>query len=298
MTIALGILCSDGVVLGVDSEISVDGGKVAGPKIQVFWEALPDYNIVSASSGHADSVETARGEIEFELEKFRGKNPVVRELRQSISDALGRVYVQHIDPLPQEERQQMDFSLLLAIRIGRTARLFRTNRAQVVEQRPRWCIGSGKEFADYLLELYLGNRPPVELAAQTAAYVIGITKEHIDGVGHATDVHILQSSGRHWRLSPPEIEELEKNFDSFFKALHNVVACVDSLTVAEDGIDWRIELLKNSLGELRATQRKRLERSAKRLLNFEAGQSDPQQTTTDPSHQRPLQETPGGSGES
>jgi hypothetical protein len=201
MTLALGILCDTGVVLGVDTQISVGGGKIPGPKIQVFWEALPTYNVVSASYGHADSVETARVEIADALEKLKGSQPVVRTIRRSIEEALERVYVRHIDPLPTpEDRAFFDFTLLIAVRMGRTARLFKTNRAQVVEQHNRWCMGSGKELADYVFDLFLGSHPTTELAAQIAAYVIGITKQHIEGVGHYTDVHIIESDGYHWSL--------------------------------------------------------------------------------------------------
>lgn len=259
MTLALGVLCTGGVVLGVDTKISVDGGKIGRPKIQVFWEALPDYNVVSASCGHADSIESARVEIAEELEKFKGKKPVVREIRKAISEALSRVYVQHIDPLPSvEERGLMDFTLLLAIRIGRTARLFRTNRAQVVEQTSRWCIGSGKEFSDYIFDLLLDNNPTTELAAQLAVYVIDVTKEHVEGVGHFTDVHIIQSDGRHWSIFAPEVKEIESGFDELFKTLRHVIELADSRHSSEESIPAMLGFLGDRIKNLRAAQDKRM----------------------------------------
>jgi 20S proteasome alpha/beta subunit len=260
MTLALGILCRSGVVLGVDTEISVDGGKVGGPKIQVFWDALPNYNVVSASCGHADSVESAREEITEELEHFKGKNPAVREIRKAISDALARVYTQHIDPLPSiEERGFMDFTLLLAIRVGRSARLFRTNRAQVVEQPSRWCMGSGKEFADHLFGTLLGERPSHDLAAQLAVHVIAATKDNMDGVGHSTDVHVLQSDGEHWSFTAPQIEQTEKDFTEFFGSLRGVLETADASAMPEESISTMLGLMGEKVHRLRKSQKARQE---------------------------------------
>ncbi len=266
MTLALGIPCTDGVVLGVDTQISQDGTKTPGQKIQIFWECLPNYNVVSASSGHADSVETARSEIVEALEKLKGKSPspVVREIRQAIGAALGEVYARHIDPLPtQEERNLMDFTLLVAIRVGRTARLFRTNRAQVLEEKRCCCLGAGKVVAEQILELCLDARPSAELAAQVAAYVVGRTKEHVEGVGLSTDVHVIQSNGRHWALTLPEVKALETGFAEFFKMLQGVIACVDSQSLPEAGIGPRLGFLRTAVEGLREAQKARQDRAAR-----------------------------------
>jgi hypothetical protein len=258
MTLALGILCRSAVVLGVDTEITVDGGKIGGPKIQMFWEALPGYNVVSASCGHSDSIESARAEIAEELERFKDKTPVVREIRKAIGDALSRVYVQHIDPLPSlEERNFMDFALLLAIRIGRTVRLFRTNRAQVVEQPSRWCMGSGKEFADHLFGILLGERPSHELAAQLAVHVIAATKDNVEGVGHFTDVHVIQSDGEHWSFTAPQIEQTERDFMGFFKSLRAVLETADATSLPEQAIPTMLGIMGDSIKNLRQSQRAR-----------------------------------------
>jgi hypothetical protein len=295
MTLALGIVCDCGVVLGVDTQISVGGGKIPGPKIQLFWEALPDYNVVSCSYGHADSIETAREEIAEALEKLKGTRPVVREIRKSVSEALERVYIRHIDCLPTaDDRAFMDFTLLLAIRVGRTARLFRTNRAQVVEQRSRWCMGSGKEFADYVFDLFLESHPTTEIAAQVAAYVIGITKEHIEGVGHSTDVHVIESDGHHWSLHAPQVEEIESGFAKFFETLRHAIGRIDSRFTSDNSLPTWFGFLGDNIKELRAAQDKRMELRAR----MREGRLDPQSPKDDPSPPPPSPESPGGPNES
>lgn len=300
MTLALGILCRGGVVLGVDTEIGVDGGKIGGPKIQVFWRSLPDYNVVSASAGHADSIETARVEIEESLDRLdKTKRPAVKEIRRAISEALQRVYTQHIDPLPSlEERNFMDFTLLLAIRVGRSARLFRTNRAQVVEQDNRWCMGSGKEFADYLFDTLLDNHPSFELAAQLAAYVIDVTKDHIDGVGHISDVHVIEANGNHWSLYAPQIQQIETAFAEFFKTLRSVIDTADPRFTSEESVPIMLGFLGDRIRDLRTAQNERMELRARIQASIEANLQDPQPTTGDPRSQRPSRESPSVSDES
>lgn len=188
----------------------------------------------------------------------------------------------------------MDFTLLIAMRVGRVARLFRTNSAQVVEQKGRWCIGIGKEFADYAFDLLLENRPSTELAAQVAAYVIGITKEHIEGVGHATDVHVLEGNGRHWSLLAPEVQEVESSYSEFFKTLRMVIECTDSRFTSEESIPRRLDLLGDGIKDLRLAQDKRMDLRARMQEVLQRHQL----TKADQSPPPPLPESPGGSNES
>lgn len=117
MTLALGIACADGVVLGVDTELTIDYGKRPWPKIHVLPTPMDaDYAIVAASAGHADSVRNATDSIFDQFSKLSEAQPSMRQIKKAIEDGLIEVYNRHIFPLPsQEERNEMDFTLLLAV---------------------------------------------------------------------------------------------------------------------------------------------------------------------------------------
>jgi len=124
-------------------------------------------------------------------------------------------------------------------------------------------MGSGKEFADYAFGLFLEEHPSVELAAQLAVYVIDVTKDNIEGVGHFTDVHVIQSSGLHWSFSAPEVREIEGAFDEFFKTLRYVIHVADSKATSEELIPVMLNSLGDKVKTLRAAQDKRMALRAK-----------------------------------
>ena len=302
MTIAIGVLCNDGVVLGVDAQLSVDGAKLVTPKI-VLFAPVSNYHLVVGVQGHGDASSLAIDSMRETLaHEFTGKPATVSEITAYIGECLAAVFRDHIDSAPADERNYLSFSLLIAIHQERNVHLFRTNRAMVVPVKSRphpwWCMGVGFEFANYALDLLLHPHCSVEVAAQVAAYVIAVTKDSVEGVGKDTDVHVIQNDGRHWSLSLPDLREIEKHFQEFFRAFREVVSSVDAASISDEGAKMRLGFLEKGILALRASQLKRQQQAAKRLAESQEAPPDHQSTTADSPLPLPSPESPGGSGES
>ena len=291
MTIALGILCGDGVVLGVDTQHTLGDGQFPEKKLFTF-PTRGNHRVVAAGFGNSDSIRIGAEEIDLALD---GSASTVRGVRSQIGTALGSVYSKHIDVCPEEERGNMEFSFLVAIHIGRRAGLFRTNRTMVVEVPDRWTMGVGEQFARYAISAFLGDHPRTDVAAQVAAFVIGLTKESIDGVGFSTDVHVLENSGSHWSLHLPEVKEIENNFASLLREFKSVISATDCGTT-EGKVREGLLRMEAAVLAIRTAQSKRQTLRASRNDATVSAPPDPQLTKGDPSVPPASPGSPEGSG--
>jgi hypothetical protein len=133
VTIALGILCSDGIVLEVDLQYSTGWVKTAGKKIFILtpsYEPNAYCSALLAASGNPDSAKKVVEKIEETLPSSRD----FPTLKDCIESALASVYSQHIDFAPAEEREALQCEFLVGIRLGQDCKLFRTNRTMLVEE--------------------------------------------------------------------------------------------------------------------------------------------------------------------
>ena len=72
MTLALGIVCDNGIVLGGYRDQR--GWRQDRPKMLTFPEIWnDDFNVIAAAYGHADSMESVRVEITERLTPFKGQ---------------------------------------------------------------------------------------------------------------------------------------------------------------------------------------------------------------------------------
>ena len=125
-------------------------------------------------------------------------------------------------------------------------------------------MGVGDQFARYALAALLGNHPSVEVASQVAAYIIGMTKESVQGVGFAADVHILQDDGRHWGLLLPDVKATEASFATLMQEFRYAITAIDPVTVPDsEQIRERLLRMETPIVAMRALHARRAIRSAK-----------------------------------
>jgi hypothetical protein len=302
VTLALGIKCSDGIVLGTDLEYTE--GDLSDPGQKMFWlprNAHPDgYFVLAAGYGNPDTAKTFIEELGYKLEPF-SPHPTVptwSSLKKAIREALKIVWTEHIDIAPKDERRSLAFDMLLGLRIGSDVKMYRTNRTMLIEQEGSYCMGVGAYAARALADVFLGFWPHirVESAAQIAIKIIALTKSHIQGVGQGTDINILPLEGYSYGFLLPEVKEIESEFENLFVSLRLCLAQLEKENPASL-YPYCIELFTNSMEGLRTAQKKRSDfrerRSAKRVKKL-----DPLSTKGDLSLPQPLPDSPGGSDES
>jgi hypothetical protein len=297
MTIALGVLCSDGVVIGVDLEYTQDFMSSTGPKI--FW--LPKnldsrYFVLIAASGNPDSAKEFVEYLDSHLaERFPSGVATLKEIKVAIRDSLKRIWFEHIDSAPANERRGLACDFLIAIRVGTKINLFRTNRTMMPEIKDWACSGLGLYLANYLVDRILPRHPTTALAAQVVSHVIDAAKEHIQFVGKGSDIHVLPRVGLAYGLT--EREKAEVGFNNLFGAFRQIIGCADPADASDELLESRIARLKSAIETLRSDQTRRVE-SRLQMKRAIEGLRDLQLTRDDQSPPPPLPESPGGSNES
>jgi hypothetical protein len=294
MTIALGVLCNGGAVIGVDLEYTQDWMSSSGQKI--FW--LPKYLdsryfVLIAAAGNPDSAKEFVAYLEEQFaERFPLHSASLREVKVAITDSLKHIWFEHIDSAPANERRGLACDFLIAIRVGTSVHLFRTNRTMMIAIKDWACLGSGLYLANYLVDRVLPRHPTTELAAQVVAHVIAAAKEHVQFVGKGSDIHILPNLGLSYGLSWDEQEKVEAGFISLFGAFRELIGCSDPDHASDALFNSRVETLRSTIDVLRKAQvervqtRLRMRESLEELLRHRP-------TKGDPLFRPPVPESPG-----
>jgi hypothetical protein len=97
MTIAIGLLCSDGIVLGADREVSLYTLKVREPKAHVLKRVALQIGLVGA--GSSDLIKLATQELDRKLVD----RMTADEVREVIDDLATEIHQRHVLPNPGAE---------------------------------------------------------------------------------------------------------------------------------------------------------------------------------------------------
>lgn len=195
MTIGIGIICSDSIILASDSQTTKGMSKdTTTQKLQVVNFA--NSQVLLAQANHADPAQMA---IDFIGKRAKGKKldgpETVKEVAaQSLADV--RRYFWELDHLERLSNDQLtdywsqkDCTLLVAYYCGRKPHLFRIDLGQGYcfdAKRHYESIGIGSSLADYLLSelvqpgLAFGDGYPL------AVHILEKVIDHVDGCGRPT----------------------------------------------------------------------------------------------------------------
>ena len=203
MTIALGILANDGLVLAADTEVSYgDIRKTEGAKVAVIEKA----GLAVAGAGYGAYIDALAHELQ-RLILNRGSESI-QQLAPRVQSVLVRFHYEHI--LPWNDADLNVWLLVALERQGRRA-LWRTDRTTM---RPCICaaVGAGQAEADALFTEFFGpsQRPDIDLrtAVFIASYIAHLAKDRIPGCGKHTDI-VLIRNGIAEQLSRGDVNMLE-----------------------------------------------------------------------------------------
>ena len=271
MTIAIGVLCDNGVVLGCDLQHSTDIIKTAGPKLFIIPPGK-NHSVLITGAGNSDSMKKAAQLIHDRISDADDSGGIsdVYAMRGHIEAALEELYSKYIYFAPQEHCSTLDVSLLLAIRVNTETALFRTNRNMLIAEDRYACVGMGMYLGHYALSTMLGWRPPVEVAAQVVTYIVSQAKEYIEGVGKGSAVQMLHADGLHDSLLLPDRDEVEEMFQEFYEGVRTIIASTDKDMVMDAWLSDHFDRLHLTVKKLRSAQQKRKKWRAHREACSEA----------------------------
>jgi 20S proteasome alpha/beta subunit len=261
MTIAAGFLCSDGIVLAVDSEYSGNVSKSSGQKIFPIQQNNR-FAVSLATAGHVGMAKRAVQKFTSLLNARIGTNPAsLDDIQDVMEDALCGVHDKHIYPAPADERATVDFWVLMAVWTPSEQALFRTDITAVTRVYGADCIGIGSYLGTYLIDLLCDYSPlmSVEDVKPIAAYIIKSAKEFVSGCGLNTFLRVLTANGIDERVRKEEIIDGEECFDSLFRSMRHFLGGVLNASAPPVNIGALTESFKGPIGEFRNRQKARID---------------------------------------
>jgi 20S proteasome alpha/beta subunit len=243
VTIAIGLLCTDGVVLAADREISVNKRyKTGSQKCRVIKRVNCQVGIVGA--GSQDSIVLAWQELERKLTDRMTLDTV----RETIDEVVDDVYRRLAGVEAQHEHS---LELLIGAKTSAGVRLLKvTDWLPAIEVETYDALGFGDELGLYLLEQLYGTRDDlmVERGIVVACQVLKEVKKTVQGCGGPSDVIHLRRRFHAGLISEERIAECEHMSDRFFEVMRPVMLALTDIEVQNSALD---SLLSQTVDRLR-----------------------------------------------
>lgn len=258
MTIALGILASNGAVIAADTQESTGYLKGASNKILIgiqtdnqpnqpdgILRPLPMCSIAVSGAGHAGYLDAVMQEV---VDGFLDdKKTGMLEIQKAFRDRIRDFYKAHVLPFSKApDYEDLEFSTI----VGATARhnqrfLWASDKNTVRHCMPFGAVGLGAAYAKmFLNRLY--NAMDVDHAVIVAAYTVFMVKDCIEGCGK--DTHIVRMQDGAVTYVPAEkVKKLEGTFASY-GAIETCVfryATGHSLPDSDNDLSQIMEWLRN-----------------------------------------------------
>jgi 20S proteasome alpha/beta subunit len=265
MTIGIGFLCHDGIVLATDTQYTRGVYKGHGPKIFPLF-APPDRSdlvAVIAGAGRVAYMQRCAEKIKGAL--ATSSNPTQKDLQGIIENELLAFYQRYIYPSPNPDRSA--FELIIGAWTGadKAYSLFKTEDIVVTSVaspgKSSYCtIGSGFSVADYALGLTYDESKSVADATFLAAFCVKAAKDYVDYCGGNTHIYTIRNSPyRVHHLPDVIVKEAESISVELFDLLKLILNCLNPEALwDEEAVRTMTDSLKDSIMNFRSSQLDRI----------------------------------------
>lgn len=217
MTIALGVQCSDGILLAADSQYSLGDLKSSGPKIFIGG-SRKSFNYAIAGSGDVPLIKIAFEKIESRLTD----DTTWEKMKEVVGNTVIEIYKKHIAPSNAKFSEYslltryIDLYLIIAVRMedGKLG-LITTDKTAVFSLGQPACVGIGSVLSGLFLNSLFTGTFSVDDAKYLAIYAIQLAKNHVEHCGKTTNILILRKNGAVEIVDRRETERVEGFLDRF-----------------------------------------------------------------------------------
>jgi 20S proteasome alpha/beta subunit len=215
MTIAVGLLCSDGVVIAADREegdgyFKHDVGKIRA----TFRGRSPVGQIAIAGAGSGPYIDEVSKLLTDEFcEEQSGRAELLKKHRE--------YYKGVVRPMAVYGTNAPDYGLIVGTTGGNTGtNIYSTSGLAFNEIQDYEAIGVGAMVANSWFSR-LFDRVPVKWGVILAAYVVFQVKQSVPGCGHGTDILILSNNPAPFpsRVLPQGVRKWEELFSTKLRVL-------------------------------------------------------------------------------
>lgn len=223
MTIAIGLVAADGIVIAADTQETIQGTvKTSATKIVVAPNPSGVIAITGAgTAGHLDALAQDISD--------RARIATARSMEREIRATFKKFYDAHITPLYRFQARfpDPDISVIIGIDQGKRGRVILANEQTAIRRCDRYVsVGVGGLIADIVLARAFIPDLPLKRAALLAAYAIYCVKESVEGCGKNTEVCFLRDGEcwSFWRWDQTELDRLFGQYtDTETVLLHHVL---------------------------------------------------------------------------
>lgn len=215
MTIAVGVLAGNSIVLASDTEHTYEGGEIKGNDTKIMATSAMDGNgaILAATgivgAGYTDYVNAIRMPISQYLSKI-GHEQILRvttdDIRLKLEETLREFYDAHVMPFYQYDKS-VEFDLLIAARFHGLPLLFASGKTAVRPVIVSECIGCGRSYGTGILNNFR-QTGDVAIAVMQACCTVFNVKETVKDCGKSTQILCLTDRGAIY-ISEDLIQEME-----------------------------------------------------------------------------------------
>ena len=232
MTIALGILAHDAVVIATDTQVGVSDylktsqGKISLTTHSRRQEPTEDMTqtVALAVTGAGKPQHIRHLQKDFKRFVTTAVEPSIDEFDQSVSDRIRQFHTDHILPLGTT---RTDLYMLVAYCKDGVSKLWRSEDNLLTESTTYAAVGAGEMYANIIMNRL--SLPMWPMTAKTAfllaAYVIHRVKDRIDGCGKNTEIVCIRSQESEF-FSQTHIKPVEDLLDKFWGIEANVLSSV------------------------------------------------------------------------
>lgn len=205
VTIGVGILTPDSVVLAADTQMSWTDFFMKTGEGKVSWSAKTEPRGTAPSltagmaitgAGHAKYVQHIQRHFANLI--TTDKHPSLADFRAHAETYLESFYKKHVAPISAKESERPNVWLLFAYQnADNEVALFSTSNNVVTPEHTYGVVGVGAPYAEMLLSRLFRMFWPIqtEEAILSAVYVIKNVKDNVPDCGKETDLIFLSKTG-------------------------------------------------------------------------------------------------------
>ena len=258
MTIGIGMLCAEGVLICADTEHNAWAEKSHESKVHSF--GFPGGRVLYAYAGHTQFATAAMQACERRLNAVairEGFDP-----RKEIERLLDKEYRRNVSTNPNATSGELAYRFLIALSYAGRVRLFATLDTAMPEVLRSECIGIGEFLAKCLLRTAYSGTMEYRHVLPLAAYTLASVKENVrdcDGVSVfgllepngnvsiTTSQDVARSYGRNFCA---DVERLTNGFDFTMKRIFFHLTDLENGEYFEANLNNELESLRGMFRKL------------------------------------------------
>jgi 20S proteasome alpha/beta subunit len=215
LTIAIGLIANDGIVIAADRQETEGEHKKAQRKIESLW-ALPVGALLVSGAGDGPYIDTMTERLRFCFGRTQAKDSSIG-MTEEFRAVHTAFYSEAVLPFAQyQSYERPDYELLFGCSTDKNHLLWYSHKVTLNQVDAGFrAVGIGAGAAESLLSKFYVTNLPLKVAIVLAAYVVYEVKNSVEQCGFETDVLFTQANLPPSRVSAQAIQEMEGAFMKF-----------------------------------------------------------------------------------